>query len=278
MEINLGDERIVELLAAYSPEQVQEIASAKRADVFGQVVKLIQRPKLEDVEITAMQKRLEPFWFAAATARYVYDRRHAYTVEAPPEVRSVTLYGNDLATIGERSHWFQLEVIDHCVEEFRRELILEAMHGQEADLSKYLNYPHQTAPDMAALEQGGVMVVLPEVRGSFVVRKLVALLMKTFQADRIDEERIDVEQVTLFFRPVYAIEYLWKPKQKKQVMEFDALTGEFRAEAGDIKKHVRRVLDNDTLFDIGADAIGTVVPGANVAIKLGRLAARKVVR
>jgi hypothetical protein len=278
MEINLGDERIVELLAAYSPEQVQETALAKRADVFGQVIKLIQRPKPEDVEVTAMQKRLEPFWFAAASARYVYERRHVYNVEVPPEVQSVTLYGNDLAATGERSHSFQLEAVDHCVEEFRRELILEAMRGQEADLGKYLNYPQQTALDVAALEQDGVMVVLPEVRGSFVVRKLAALLIKTFQADRIHEERIDVEQVTLFFRPVYAIEYMWKPKQKKQVMEFDALTGEFRAEAGDIKKHVKRVLENDALFDIGADAIGTVLPGANIAVKLGRLAARKVVR
>ena len=278
MEINLGDERIVELLAAYSPEQVQETALAKRADVFGQVVKLIQRPKPEDVEITAIQKRLEPFWFAVASARYVYDRRHTYTVEAPPEVRSVTIYGNDLAATGERSHSFQLEAVDHCVEEFRRELVLDAMQGKEADLSKYLNYPQQTALDMAALEQGGVMVVPPEVRGSFVVRKLAALLIKTFQADQIYEEKIDVEQVTLFFRPVYAIEYVWKPKQKKQGMEFDALTGEFKAEAGDIKKHVRRVLENDTLFDIGADAIGTILPGANVAIKLGRFAARKAVR
>lgn len=278
MEINLGDERIVELLAACSPEQVQEKAWAKRADVFGQVVKLIQRPKPEDVEITAIQKRLEPFWFAAASARYVYDRRHTYTVEAPPEVRSVTVHGNEVAVTGERSHSFQLETIDHCVEEFRRELILDAMQGQEADLSKYLNHPSHTVPDMATLEQGGALVVPPEVRGSFVVRKLAALLMKTFQADRIYEERIDVEQVTLFFRPVYDIEYVWRPKQKKQVMVFDVLTGEFKAEMGDIKKQVVRVLENDTLFDIGADAIGTVLPGANLVVKIGRLAARKVVR
>jgi hypothetical protein len=278
MEINLGDERIVELLAACSPEQVHDKALSKRADVFGQVVKLIQRPKPEDVEITTIQKRLEPFWFASATARYVYDRRHTYTVEAPPEVRSVTVQGNELAVAGERPRSFQVEAVDHCVEEFRREVILDAMQGKEADLSKYMNYPSHAVSGMAELEQGGTLVVPPEVRGSFVVRKLAALLIKTFQADQIHEERIDVEQVTLFFRPVYAIEYVWTPKQKKQVMEYDALTGEFKAEAGDIKKQVKRVLENDTLFDIGADAIGTVLPGANIAVKLGRLAARKVIR
>jgi hypothetical protein len=278
MEMNLGDERIVELQATYSPAQIQEKALAKRADVFGQVIRLIQRPNPEDIEITASQKRLEPFWFAAASAHYVYDRRHTYRVEVSPEVQSVAVYGNQHEVAGERGRAFQLEAVEHCVEEFRRELILEAEHGQEADLGKYLEYPQRVAPDMAALEQSGDLVVLPEVRGSFVVRKLVALLMKTFQADQIHEERIDVEQIALFYRPVYAIEYVWKSKQKKQVMEFDALTGEFRAESGEIRKRVARVLENDALFDIGADAVGAVLPGANVVVKLGRLAARKVVR
>lgn len=278
MEINLGDERIVELLSVYSPEQVREKASAKRADVFGQVIKLIQRPNPEDIEIVALQKRLEPFWYAAASARYVYDRRHVYRIEVSPEVQSVAVYGAQHAVAGERKSAFQLEGVEHCVEEFKQELTLDATSGQEASLAKYLDYTQQVVPDVAALEQGGAMVVLPEVRGSFVVRKLAALLMKTFQADKIYEEKIDVEQVTLAYRPVYSIEYVWKPKQKKQVMEFDALIGEFKPASGEIRKQVVRVLENDALFDIGADVVGTVLPGANVVIKLGRLAARKVVQ
>ena len=110
------------------------------------------------------------------------------------------------------------------------------------------------------------------------MRKLAQLLLKTFQADKIYEERIDVDPVILYCRPVYAFEYYWKAKEKRSTVEFDALTGEVRAEAGQIKKQVVNVLENDALFDIGADAIGTVMPGANVAVKLGRLAARKVVR
>ena len=104
------------------------------------------------------------------------------------------------------------------------------------------------------------------------------MLMKTFQADKINEERIDLEEVILYYRPVYAFEYCWKAKDKRAVVEFDALTGELRAEGGLIKKHVVSVLENDALFDIGADAVGTVLPGANIVVKLGRLAARKVVR
>ena len=50
-------------------------------------------------------------------------------------------------------------------------------------------------------------------------------------------------------------------------------------EAGPIPRGFRMVvLENDALFDIGADAVGTVLPGANIAVKLGRLAARKVMK
>jgi hypothetical protein len=101
--------------------------------------------------------------------------------------------------------------------------------------------------------------------------------MKTIQADKIEEEHIDIEHLILYYRPVYAYEYHWIPKDKRVVQEYDPILNTFRTEGGQIKKHFRKVLSNDTLFDIGADAIGTVVPGANLVVKLGRLAARKVV-
>ncbi len=277
MDINLGDEQIIELQSPFSPAEMQERFAAKRIDAFGQLARLLQRPKLDDIDITATQKRFEPFWFAAATARYVYDRRHVYSVEVAPEVQVATVFGHDLPVGADRKRAFALESLDHCSEDLHRELMMDAQHGSEMDYSKYLKFGRNPVPDLAALEKDGTMVVPPEVRGSFVVRKLAQLLMKTFQADAIHEERIDVEQIALFYRPVFAIEYLWKARQKTQVLEFDALTGDVRAEGGEIKKKVVRVLENDALFDIGADAVGTVLPGANIAVKLGRLAARKVV-
>jgi hypothetical protein len=278
MDINLGEEQIVELQASQTPEEIHEKALSKRVDAFGQLAKFLQRPKPEDIEITTTQKRLEPFWFAAATARYVYDRRHTYRVDVAPEVQAVTIYGNDHAVTTEKIRSFALEAEEHCMEELRREIVIDPVSGNETDLTRYLKYPKRIVPDVATLEHDGTLVVLPEVRGSFVVRKLVSALMKTFQADRVSEERIDVEQIAVFYRPIYAVEYLWKAKQKTQVLEFDALTGEIKAEGGEIKKKVVRALENDALFDVGADAIGTILPGANIAVKLGRIAARKVVK
>ncbi len=277
MDINLGDEKIIELQAAFTPEQIQERALAKRIDAFGQMAKLLSRPKPEEIEITTTQKRLEPFWYASATARYVYERKATYRVPVSLEAHTIIVNGIEYAVSGDKSRLFTLEVNERCVEELKQDIFIDAASGKDIKFEKYLAFPQNVVTDVAAW-QASTLVVAPETKSSFVVRKLASLLMKTFQADKVLEEKIDVAQVTLFYRPIFAVEYVWKAKDKKQVLEFDGLTGEVKAESGEIKKKVVDVLENDALFDIGADAIGTVLPGVNVAIKLGRLAARKAIK
>jgi hypothetical protein len=278
MQINVAPERIVEISPVLSPEEVRERALVRRVDAFGQVAKLFQRPKPEDIVITTTQLRFEPFWYAAATAHYAYDRRHTYRIEVPVEVQALTLHDRRYEVQGSRGRAVEVEAVDHCVEEQHVESFFDATRGQPADMLAYTLKPKRDIASVQVLEESGAVAVLPEVRSSFVVRKVTMSLMRTFQADRIDEERIDVEDVALFYRPVYAVEYAWPAKQKRQVLEFDGVTGEARAEPGKIVQRVAQVLENDTLFDIGADTVGTIVPGANIAVKLGRLAARKAIR
>ena len=278
MDINLGEEKIVELVSPFSQDEIKEKALGKRLDAFGQLAKFMQRPKLDEIEITQSEKRYEPFWFGEASAHYTYDRRHRYEVPVALEVQSVTIYDQEHPIQNGHGRLFQLDAVEHCVETLTRQLMLDPVRGEERDYGKYLTFGKKDVPDLEALRADGAAVISPDVRSSFLVRKLAQQLIKTFQADKIYEERIDVDPVILYYRPVYAFEYYWKPKDKRSTVEFDALTGEVRAEAGQLKKQVVNVLENDVLFDIGADAIGTVLPGANVAVKLGRLAARRVVR
>jgi len=157
-------------------------------------------------KIATFQKRFEPFWFVAASSHYVYDRLHKYRVEVAPKVHAVTVHDNKYQVMGNS---IELEGVNHCTEEFKLELIVDAMNGNEVDLKKYLN--------------------------------------------------------------------LWKDKNKKKVVEFDALTGEAKFEDGAIKKQVNNVLENNTFFDFSADAAGTLIPGGNLVVKLGRMAAKKAI-
>ena len=279
MQINIGTERIVQLEATYSATDIEEVAGRRRVEAFGQVARLFQRPKPEDITIAAIRFRLEPIWYARAAAHFRYDRRHTYKVPVVAEVRAVNVLENEYPVLLQGSNRsFELQAVEHCVEESYAVLSLDAVSGAEVAAEKYLSHTQVEVADLKALEQDGAQVVMPELRSSFLVRKLVPLLMRTFQADSIEEERIDVEEVALIFRPSYSVEYLWEAKDRRQVLNFDALTGEVRAAPSDAMKSIARVLDNDALFDIGADTVGAVVPGANIAIKLGRLAARKAIQ
>jgi len=278
MEINLGEERVMMFHANYSADQIREKAMARRNEVFGLIAKLIQRVQPEDIKISTFQKRLEPFWFVVASSRYVYDRRHKYRVEVAPRVHAVTVHGNKYSVMGEGNNAIELEAMDHCTEELKRELMVDAFNGNVVDFKKYLNYQKSEVPDIAALKNDATIVVPPDILSSFVVRKMVLQLIKTIQADAVHEEKIIITEVTLFYRPVYAVEYFWQDKNKKKVVEFDALTGEVKLEDGAIKKQVTKVLENNTFFDFSADAAGTLIPGANLVVKLGRMAANKVIQ
>lgn len=275
MQINLGEEKILRLVSPFGEQEIADRARAKRMDAFGQLIRFVQRPKPDEIVVSQTEKRYEPFWYGAARAFYKYDRRHRYEVGVAPEVESVTVYEHDHAVDKEKGRHFALDAMEHCEEHLERQLMLDPFKGDEHDYARYLGFDKEQVADLEALRQGGAAVISPEVRSSFLVRKLAGTLMRTFQADKIYEERIDVDEVVLYYRPVYAFEYLWTGRDKRAVVEFDALTGDVRAEPGQIKKQVATVLENDALFDIGADVVGTVLPGANIVVKIGRLAARK---
>ncbi|MHB1132462.1 MAG: hypothetical protein ACYC4L_08755 [Chloroflexota bacterium] len=278
MEVNFCAERIVEILPVFSPAEVQERALAKRPEAFGQVARFFQRPAADEIEVVAVQKRLEPFWHVVALATYQYERKASYRFDVPGEVEAVSLEGRRYDVQTSKGRYVEVEAFDHCLEEARRELLVDAVSGRDVDFRKYLGQQQQEAASLDALQGEGTVIIAPQVRSSSLARKAVGLLVRNFEADQVLEDRIDFESLVLYYRPIYAIEYLWASKQKRQVLELDGLTGETRAEGGRLEKQVAKSLDNDDLFDIGADTIGTLVPGANIAIKVGRLAARKVVR
>lgn len=277
MQINMGEPSILEILPNLTEEEIQNRAADQRMDAFGLGVKFMQRPKPSEIVISATQKRYEPFWYGVAHSVYRYDRRATHQVALSPEVASVTLLDQTLEASGERNRTVSLDLIEHCVDDFHRYLMLDAETGEERDYSRYIVNKVQPIEDLATWHTEDIPVIPPEIKSSYVVGKLIQSSMKTIQADKVEEERIDIEHLILYYRPVYAYEYHWLPKDKRVIQEYDPLLNTFRTEGGQIKKHVRKVLANDALFDIGADAIGTVVPGANLVVKLGRIAARKVV-
>ena len=80
-----------------------------------------------------------------------------------------------------------------------------------------------------------------------------------------------VQNVDLYYRPWWAFEFLWKPKDKKAIVELDAVTGLMRPGQA-LAARVTKMMNRDALFDIGADTVGLLVPGGSIAVKVAKLA------
>ncbi len=77
-----------------------------------------------------------------------------------------------------------------------------------------------------------------------------------------------VDCLDLYYRPVYAFQYVWQAKDKRATVEVDGLTGEFKPTGKAFGSQLKRVLNRDMLLELGADIVGLVVPGASIALKL----------
>ena len=277
MDISLGEPRIYGLEPRIPFEELKRRAEERKTGALGSGLGgFIARPKAEDVVLAASQRRVEPFWHVACTAHYVYDRTRMYSVPASAgDVRSVTFLGKDTQVLasGKAPAAFALEVLEHCTEDFREELFVDGLTGSNPHNGEELiSGPRTEVADPTALAAEDTMVVAPEQRASAIVRQLLARLMRPLQADTVFEESLAVEALELYYRPIWAFEFHLPAKNKRGVVEIDALTGEARTATALRVSQFTRMVSKDALFDIGADTVGLLVPGGSIAVKLARLA------
>ncbi len=276
MEITLADERLLLLEERLTMDEIERRAMDRRVGAFGGGLgSLLQRPKPDDVTLLTRQRRLMPFWHVAASAVYVYDRQRDYSVtSSAPEVTAVTVDGqrHELEQAQGSQRVFRLKALEHCRNEFRAETFTDGLTGTPvADGATVITGPRSEISDPATLAAESTIVVPPEQRASFVVRKTLAEVMKPVQADTILEESLVLEATDLYYRPVWAFEFAWQGRDKRGVIEIDSITGQTatgKAMAGQIKG----MLTRDVLFDVGADTIGLFVPGGSIAVKLAKAA------
>jgi hypothetical protein len=275
MELTLPTEKLYVLEERLTFDDIRQRAADRRTQAFaGGLGGLLARPKNEEVVLVASQRRLEPFWHVAGNARYVYDRTRTYPVATSGlEVQAVTVNGTDYAVAAQGpARAFSIPVLEHCVEEYRSEHFVDGRTGaQVPDGAEVVTGPRSEVADPQELSANDTIVLPPEQRASFVIRTVIGELMKPVQADKLFEENLLLENADLYYRPVYGFEYKWLPKDKTAVVEIDGATGQMR-QAPSLLHDVKGVFSQkDAWFDITADTVGMLVPGANIAMKVGRV-------
>lgn len=270
MQIEVAEQRMLLLKDKLTPEEAKDKAWQKKVgafDALSKVVGLLSRPKDEDFELTYSEHRYEPFWHVKAQARYAYRRKAEYRVPVSAAVvKGVTVLGQEFDSAGGA---IRLPVTESCLQEELDENYVDGVSGKSTPgLKAYLEYgAAEVAGELKDAVAADAILVPPQARVSAIMRDSLSKMIKGIQADEILEEKVEVANMDLYYRPVYAFKYLWKAKQKEAILEIDGLTGEARTGSRVFNEYVGKMLERDFLFDVTADAVGMFVPGGSIAVK-----------
>jgi hypothetical protein len=273
MDIQLAPQRIFALQDRLTADEIRQRAMDRRTQAFGGGLgSLLQRPRPEDIALLQSQRRLEPFWHVACRARTVYERTRDYAVAASTsDVRQVTVNGETYDVSGS-GRTFSLSVLEHCVEEYAQQTATDGLTGAPVgDAATVITGPSTEVADPQTLTADETVVVPPEHRASYVVRQLLATMLKPVQADRVLEESLALENTDLYYRPIWGFEFEWRGRDKRGVVEIDGVTGQVR-QGRSLLPAIKGRLNRDVLFDIGADTAGLLIPGGSIAVKVARAA------
>jgi hypothetical protein len=264
MEITIAEQGLFLLPVKVTQEQAKEKAWEQKSNVFGTLSKFLIRPKPEEIRVAILELRHEPFWYAAAHKRFRYDHRTQYQVPVSRDVRGVDIAGQAYAPSG--GH-LTLAAMEHCLFEEKNTIFLDGVTGEVQDMQRYLAFDRVAAAEDQTFS-ADVAMVPPEVRVSAVVRQVLGDVMHPPNADQILEEEVVVDALDLYYRPVYALEYVWEAKGRRVTVEVDGLTGEFKPTGKAFGDQLKNVLQRDVLFAVGGDVLNLVVPGGSIAVKL----------
>jgi hypothetical protein len=164
-----------------------------------------------------------------------------------------------------------VDSVEHCLDDFRYHYTFDS-EGTRKDMAKYQPFEKEEIIDLNEFAPEGIVIAAPKASATTVVRKVLSEIIKPVQAEVILEEQITIESLDIYFRPVYAFEYNWISKNKRSIVEFDALTGEMNGDGKKLGHQVKGMVSRDLLFDISADAAGMLLPGGSIAVKLVKAA------
>lgn len=271
MEISLAEEHAYYFVPQISLDVARDRVEKKKTTlVAGMFGNLISRPGPGDIQVISIENRLQPFWMVSASSRTAYDRQQVYTIPIKGgEVREVTVLGQRLTISSKGNPSFTLSGIEHCVEENHITRFFDGLDGQKADLSRFQPFTKTEITDIEHFAPDGTLVVPPQMKATAIIRQVLGeVIQPVSKAQTINEENVDIEAIELNFRPVYAFEYEWASKGKRVIIEFDALLGDTNSGGKKWSDQIKGIVTRDLFFDVTADAVGMLVPGGSIAVKL----------
>ena len=259
------EERVCVFDDVYTESAARAFADKETQQAFGMLarMKVWDRPKEADISLHSTEKRYEPFWHIKAVRTTRYDKKANYAIPlGNAHIQSVSLL--DQECVPDANQMLKLQGVEHCRSVLALSEYFEGM-AREHPARALADYVSHYVHDVVQASSEPHFIV-PSVTAQFLVQEMKSRLMKPLAADEIHEDVLEVESITLYYRPIYAFDFLWKGKHG--VIEVDGLNGLINREGRMLSNMMRSLGSRDTLFDLGVEIASSLVPGGGVLLRI----------
>lgn len=266
-----GAEKIFVFDLVYPMSAAAEQARQKKLGAFGLMAKInpFKRPKDETVLQTKEVLRYEPFWHVVSTREVDYSREIVYPVEIGNAYANKVVIDGKEYSIAEQGNkrTISLPSVEYS---HRKIAFAEHLDGLSRELKKgaLANYISKyKVQEHAVLELPEA--IAPQLRLPMLLQRMrQALSAEVINAHEFQEDLTTIEKVHLYYRPVFAFEFIWTTEDKLGVIEVDGLTGEVIENGVWFKEKLAAVTTREMLFEMGSELAGALIPGGGTAVKV----------
>ena len=265
----------------YDISAATEQANKKKLDAFGMMAKfnILNKPKDEAVHAARSELRYEPFWFIDSNRRVDYKLLLERKLEVDDEYANSILIDGKTYEIFEDSkksfvsndkRYSTLNVQYNCNREIKYKTYIDGLgrnikSENYEKLFKNSNYKFKEVEDLTNIDN----IINPTFSFSSAIEEMKnSLLREKIISHEILTDDAIVDKIYLYFRPVYAFEFIWSNENKVGIIEIDGLNGEISEKGVWLKDRVSKVMTRDMFFDIGGEIANGMVPGGGVVVKM----------
>ena len=265
----------------YDISAATEQANKKKLDAFGMMAKfnILNKPKDEVVHAARSELRYEPFWFIDSNRIVDYKLLLERKLEVDDEYANSILIDGKTYEIFEDSkksfvsnekRYSTLNVQYNCNREIKYKTYIDGLwrnikSENYEKLFKNSNYKFKEVEDLTNIDN----IINPTFSFSSAIEEMKnSLLREKIISHEILTDDAIVDKIYLYFRPVYAFEFIWSNENKVGIIEIDGLNGEISEKGVWLKDRVSKVMTRDMFFDIGGEIANGMVPGSGVVVKM----------
>ena len=265
----------------YDISAATEQANKKKLDAFGMMAKfnILNKPKDEAVHAARSELRYEPFWFIDSNRKVDYKLLLERKLEVDDEYANSILIDGKTYEIFEDSkksfvsnekRYSTLNVQYNCNREIKYKNYIDGLgrnikSENYEKLFKNSNYKFKEVEDLTNIDN----IINPTFSFSSAIEEMKnSLLREKIISHEILTDDAIADKIYLFFKPVYAFEFIWSNENKVGIIEIDGLNGEISEKGVWLKDRVSKVMTRDMFFDIGGEIANGMVPGGGVVVKM----------